>query len=123
MQDVSAKLRWDEVDEAKARIDEALALAGEIAGRAPLAVRLGEIPLLAPYARGIALTVVVVVDADDALLAGDAPDARFSLGLVPTARAIVGAPLTPMSVAGVARRTTARPGSIRRASCGPARPT
>lgn len=41
-------------------------------------------------------------------LAGNAPDARFAIGLVPPAMAIVGAPLTPMSYAGVARRTTAR---------------
>jgi hypothetical protein len=41
-------------------------------------------------------------------LADVAPDARPGLTLVREAHAIVGAPLTPVSVAGVARRTTAR---------------
>jgi len=40
--------------------------------------------------------------------AGIAPDAPFGLRLVSDAKAIVGAPLTPGSVAGVARRTTRR---------------
>jgi len=44
-----------------------------------------------------------------ALFAADvAPEAPLGLRLVPDARAIVGAPLTPMSYAGVARRTTRR---------------
>jgi hypothetical protein len=37
-----------------------------------------------------------------------APDAPLGLQLAPTAHAIIGAPLTPMSYAGVARRTTRR---------------
>ena len=37
-----------------------------------------------------------------------APDAPLGLRLVPEAKAVVGAPLTPGSVAGVARRTTRR---------------
>jgi hypothetical protein len=37
-----------------------------------------------------------------------APDAPFGLQLASTAHAIIGAPLTPMSYAGVARRTTRR---------------
>ena len=41
-------------------------------------------------------------------LAGVSPDAPASLTLVPEARAVVGAPLTPVSAAGVARRTTRR---------------
>jgi hypothetical protein len=41
-------------------------------------------------------------------LADSAPDTRFGLTLVRDARAIVGAPLTPVSVAGVARRSTVR---------------
>jgi len=41
-------------------------------------------------------------------LAGVSPDAPASLTLVHEARAVVGAPLTPVSVAGVARRTTRR---------------
>lgn len=41
-------------------------------------------------------------------LADVSPDAPRELTLVREAHAIVGAPLTPMSVAGVARRTTAR---------------
>ena len=40
--------------------------------------------------------------------AGPAPDARFGLGMLPEAQAVVGAPLTPVSAAGVARRTTRR---------------
>jgi hypothetical protein len=41
-------------------------------------------------------------------LAETSPDAARGLTLLREARAIVGAPLTPMSVAGVARRSTAR---------------
>ncbi|MCU0990648.1 MAG: hypothetical protein MUE63_13970 [Xanthomonadales bacterium] len=41
-------------------------------------------------------------------LAGVSPDAPASLILVREARAVVGAPLTPVSAAGVARRTTRR---------------
>lgn len=41
-------------------------------------------------------------------LADAAPDTPFGLTLVRDAQAIVGAPLTPLSVAGVARRTTRR---------------
>jgi len=36
------------------------------------------------------------------------PEAPFGVTLVPEARAIIGMPLTPMSYAGVARRTTRR---------------
>jgi len=44
-----------------------------------------------------------------ALLAAEVvPEAPLGLRLVPDARAIVGAPLTPVSYAGVARRTTRR---------------
>ena len=56
--------------------------------------------VLKPLALGAALV---------ALLASDfAPEAPFGLQLVRDANAIVGAPLTPMSYAGVARRTTRR---------------
>jgi hypothetical protein len=41
-------------------------------------------------------------------LAGVAPDAPAGLTLLHEAHAVVGAPLTPVSVAGVARRTTRR---------------
>ncbi len=41
-------------------------------------------------------------------LAGADPDAPAGLTLVPAAHAVVGAPLTPVSAAGVARRTTRR---------------
>ncbi len=41
-------------------------------------------------------------------LADVAPDARLGLTLIREAHAIVGAPATPVSVAGVARRTTVR---------------
>ena len=44
-------------------------------------------------------------------LADVAPEASLGLILVPEAHAIVGAPLTPLSVAGVARRTTVRAAS------------
>jgi len=44
-------------------------------------------------------------------LGGDAPDAPLTLALMPSAHAVVGAPATPMSVAGVARRTTVRAAS------------
>jgi hypothetical protein len=56
--------------------------------------------VLKPLARGAALV---------ALLGADfAPQAPFGLRLLRDANAIVGAPLTPMSYAGVARRTTRR---------------
>ena len=42
------------------------------------------------------------------LLADLAPEAPLGLGFVREAAAIIGAPLTPMSAAGVARRTTRR---------------
>jgi hypothetical protein len=42
------------------------------------------------------------------LLADLAPEAPLGLGFVREAAAIIGAPLTPMSYAGVARRTTRR---------------
>jgi hypothetical protein len=41
-------------------------------------------------------------------LGSASPDARRGMTWVGEARAVVGAPLTPVSVAGVARRTTAR---------------
>jgi hypothetical protein len=41
-------------------------------------------------------------------LAGVSPDAPAVITLLPEAHAIVGAPLTPVSAAGVARRTTRR---------------
>ena len=41
-------------------------------------------------------------------LAGVSPDASGGLTLMQEARAVVGAPLTPVSAAGVARRTTRR---------------
>jgi hypothetical protein len=41
-------------------------------------------------------------------LAGVAPDAPAGVTLLQEARAVVGAPLTPVSAAGVARRTTRR---------------
>jgi len=41
-------------------------------------------------------------------LAGVSPDAPAGLTLLQEAQAVVGAPLTPVSVAGVARRTTRR---------------
>ena len=41
-------------------------------------------------------------------LAGVSPDAPVGLALLQEAHAVVGAPLTPVSVAGVARRTTRR---------------
>jgi hypothetical protein len=41
-------------------------------------------------------------------VAGVSPDAPGALTLVQDARAVVGAPLTPVSAAGVARRTTRR---------------
>ncbi|MCU0976976.1 MAG: hypothetical protein MUC71_11800 [Steroidobacteraceae bacterium] len=37
-----------------------------------------------------------------------APEAPLGLGMLPEAQAVVGAPLTPVSAAGVARRTTRR---------------
>ena len=42
------------------------------------------------------------------LLADVAPEAPLGLGFVREAAALIGAPLTPMSYAGVARRTTRR---------------
>jgi len=55
------------------------------------------------------LTTLVVVAVLPVLYLADAEhDAPFGLTLVRDAQAIVGAPLTPLSVAGVARRTTRR---------------
>jgi hypothetical protein len=55
------------------------------------------------------LKILVAVAAMPLLyLAGAAPDAPARLSLVQDAHAVVGAPLTPVSVAGVARRTTRR---------------
>ena len=43
------------------------------------------------------------------LLSADlAPHAQFSLGIIPEAAAVVGVPWSPVSVAGVARRSTRR---------------
>jgi hypothetical protein len=52
----------------------------------------------------VAITLVLPL----AYLAGADPDAPAGLALVPVAHAVVGAPLTPVSAAGVARRTTRR---------------
>ena len=55
------------------------------------------------------LKALVVAAALPLLYLADAsPDAAQGLTLLREARAVVGAPATPMSVAGVARRTTAR---------------
>ena len=55
------------------------------------------------------LKAIVVATALPLLyLAETSPDAARGLTLLREARAVVGAPLTPMSVAGVARRSTAR---------------
>jgi hypothetical protein len=53
---------------------------------------------MAAYAASIAVMLSVAV----------APESPLGLQLLPEAHAIVGAPLTPVSVAGVARRTTRR---------------
>lgn len=49
-------------------------------------------------------------------LADVSPDAPRELTLLREARAVVGAPLTPLSVAGVARRSTVRAASVTAAS-------
>ena len=54
--------------------------------------------------RALALTMALPL----LYLAGVAPDAPAGLALLQEAQAVVGAPLTPVSVAGVARRTTRR---------------
>jgi len=55
------------------------------------------------------LKALLVATAMPLLYLADAPpDAAPGLSLMREAHAIVGAPLTPVSVAGVARRTTAR---------------
>ena len=57
----------------------------------------------------ISLKALAIVLAMPVLLLADlAPEAPLGLRVVREANAIVGAPLTPMSVAGVARRTTRR---------------
>lgn len=53
---------------------------------------------VAAYSASIAVMLSVAV----------APESPFGLQLLPEAHAIVGAPVTPVSVAGVARRTTRR---------------
>jgi biotin carboxyl carrier protein len=52
--------------------------------------------------------VVVAATLPLLYLADGSPDASPGLGLIREAQAIVGAPATPLSVAGVARRTTRR---------------
>ena len=54
--------------------------------------------------RAFAVTLVLPV----LYLAGASPDAPVGLTWLQEARAVVGAPLTPVSAAGVARRTTRR---------------
>jgi len=54
--------------------------------------------------RALALTMTLPL----LYLAGVAPDAPAGLTLLQETHAVVGAPLTPVSVAGVARRTTRR---------------
>ena len=54
--------------------------------------------------RALALTMTLPL----LYLAGVAPDAPAGLALLQEAHSVVGAPLTPVSVAGVARRTTRR---------------
>lgn len=53
-----------------------------------------------PFALGLALPVLLLADV--------APDSPLGLALVRESAAVVGAPLTPVSGAGVARRTTRR---------------
>jgi hypothetical protein len=57
---------------------------------------------------GKSKAVVITIALPLLYLAGVSPDAPASLTLVREARAVVGAPLTPVSAAGVARRTTRR---------------
>jgi hypothetical protein len=57
---------------------------------------------------GKSKAVVITIALPLLYLAGVSPDAPASLTLVHEARAVVGAPLTPVSAAGVARRTTRR---------------
>ena len=57
---------------------------------------------------GKSKAVVITIALPLLYLAGVSPDATASLTLVQEARAVVGAPLTPVSAAGVARRTTRR---------------
>ena len=59
----------------------------------------------------IVKALVVAIALPLLYLADFAPDAPLGLTLVREAHAVVGAPLTPMSVAGVARRTTVRAAS------------
>jgi hypothetical protein len=56
--------------------------------------------VLKPVAFGTSLVTLFLADV--------APEAPFGIDLVREAAAIIGAPLTPMSYAGVARRTTRR---------------
>jgi hypothetical protein len=57
---------------------------------------------------GKSKALVVTIALPLLYLAGVSPDATGTLTLVQEARAVVGAPLTPVSAAGVARRTTRR---------------
>ena len=57
---------------------------------------------------GKSKALVVTIALPLLYLAGVAPDAPAALTLVQEAHAVVGAPLTPVSAAGVARRTTRR---------------
>jgi len=64
----------------------------------------------------IVKTLVVAAALPLLYLAEVAPDSPLGLTLVPAAHAVVGAPVTPLSVAGVARRSTARAASATAAS-------
>jgi len=57
---------------------------------------------------GKSKALVVTIALPLLYLAGISPDAPTVMTLVPEAHAVVGAPLTPVSAAGVARRTTRR---------------
>jgi len=57
---------------------------------------------------GKSKALVVTIALPLLYLAGVSPDASGGLTLMQEARAVVGAPLTPVSAAGVARRTTRR---------------
>jgi hypothetical protein len=64
----------------------------------------------------IVKALVVAIALPLLYLADFAPDAPLGLTLVREAHALVGAPATPMSVAGVARRTTVRAASANAAT-------
>jgi len=58
--------------------------------------------------RRIGLLLIAAIIGTFCLNLGEQASVQFGRGVIPSAEAVVGRPLTPVSVAGVARRTSRR---------------